>query len=142
MANYLPHFAEAWSRHKLLADQNVLLNTITNSHNFNFTNIVLPRQCLNLRKYARHPGATQIMRRWNLLGRKQKKREKEEDLGTNCCLLQLPKFRCDNFESQGKEPCSAPPTPLNLHMRAWHLTIIFCSTIPSTGGYCISGIFF
>ncbi len=28
-------------RHKLVADQNVLL-TITNSHNFNFTNIVLP----------------------------------------------------------------------------------------------------
>ena len=25
-----------------MADQNVLLNTITNSHNFNFTNIVLP----------------------------------------------------------------------------------------------------
>jgi hypothetical protein len=25
-----------------VADQNVLLNTITNSHNFNFTNIVLP----------------------------------------------------------------------------------------------------
>ncbi len=42
MANYLPHFAEAWRRHKLVADQNVLLNTITNSHNFNFTNIVLP----------------------------------------------------------------------------------------------------
>ncbi len=27
-----------------MADQNVLLNTITNSHNFNFTNIVLPSQ--------------------------------------------------------------------------------------------------
>ena len=26
-----------------MADQNVLLNTITNSHNFNFTNIVYPR---------------------------------------------------------------------------------------------------
>ncbi len=44
MANYLPHFAEAYRRHKLVADQNVLLNTITNSHNFNFTNIVLPSQ--------------------------------------------------------------------------------------------------
>jgi hypothetical protein len=42
MANYLPHFAKAWRRHMLMADQNVLLNTITNSHNFNFTNIVLP----------------------------------------------------------------------------------------------------
>ena len=41
MANYLPHFAEAWRRHQLVADQNVLLNTITNSHNSNFTNIVL-----------------------------------------------------------------------------------------------------
>jgi hypothetical protein len=40
MANYLPHFAEAYRRHKLVADQKVLLNTITNSHNFNFTNIV------------------------------------------------------------------------------------------------------
>ncbi len=27
-----------------MADQNFLLNTITNSHNFNFTNIVLPSQ--------------------------------------------------------------------------------------------------
>ena len=25
MANYLPHFAEAYRRHKLVADQNVLL---------------------------------------------------------------------------------------------------------------------
>ncbi len=31
-----------------MADQNVLLNTITNSHNFNFTNIVLPSNLLLL----------------------------------------------------------------------------------------------
>ena len=29
-------------RHKLVADQKILLNTINDSHNSNFTNIVLP----------------------------------------------------------------------------------------------------
>ena len=42
MSNYLPHFAEALRRHKLVADYLFLLNTITDSHNSNFTNIVLP----------------------------------------------------------------------------------------------------
>jgi len=37
MSNYLPHFAEAKRRHKLVADQKLLLYTITDSHNSNFT---------------------------------------------------------------------------------------------------------
>jgi hypothetical protein len=43
MSNYLPHFAEAQRRHKLVAEYFFLLNTITNSHNSNLTNIVSPR---------------------------------------------------------------------------------------------------
>jgi hypothetical protein len=45
MLNYLPHFAKAYRRHELVADQKDLSNTITNSHNSNLTNIVLPSQC-------------------------------------------------------------------------------------------------
>ena len=42
MVNYLTYFSKAYRMHKLVADQKVLLNTITNSHNSNLTNIVLP----------------------------------------------------------------------------------------------------
>jgi hypothetical protein len=33
MSNYLPHFVEASRRHKLVANQKLLLKNITDSHN-------------------------------------------------------------------------------------------------------------